>query len=144
MVSRTTCRYEMKSKLHKLRQVGLDELRVRSSQALAAFAERQNGSSQSKLISDDALLRLLDGQSKSTSDLLIHFRERTTPKFFASFADPQATLNELRRRWPEAEKGIVERADRIVAGNFALLGFCNLSFGNPIDWHLEPIAGKRA
>ena len=144
MVSRTTCRYEMKSKLHKLRQVGLDELRVRSSQALAAFAERQNWSSQSKLISDDALLRLLDGQSKSTSDLLIHFRERTTPKFFASFADPQATLNELRRRWPEAEKGIVERADRIVAGNFDLLGFCNLSFGNPIDWHLEPIAGKRA
>ncbi|MEN3330340.1 MAG: hypothetical protein V7638_5147, partial [Acidobacteriota bacterium] len=49
----------MKSKLHKLRQVGFDELRVRGSQAFAAFAERQNWSNSSKLISDDALLRLL-------------------------------------------------------------------------------------
>jgi len=134
----------MKSKLHKLRQVGLDELRVRSSQALAAFAERQNWSSQSKLISDDALLRLLDGELKSTSDLLTHFRERKSPKFFASFTDPQATIDELRRRWPGAENQIVKRADRIIAGYFDLLGFRNLSFGNPIDWHLEPVARKRA
>jgi len=144
MVLRTARRSEMKSKLHKLRQVGFDELRVRGSQAFAAFAERQNWSSHSKLISDDALLRLVDSGLKSTSDLLTHFRERTSPKFFASFADPQATINELRRRWPDAETEIVERADRIVAGNFDLLGFRNLSFGNPIDWHLEPIAGKRA
>jgi len=134
----------MKSKLHRLRQVGFDELRVRGSQALAAFAERQNWSNSSKLISNDALLRLFDGELKSTSDLLIHFRERTTPKFFASFTDPQATINELRRRWPGAENEIVKRAERIVAGYFDLLGFHGLSFGNPIDWHLEPVAGKRA
>ncbi|HEX5603233.1 MAG TPA: alginate lyase family protein [Pyrinomonadaceae bacterium] len=134
----------MKSKLHKLRQVGFDELRVRGSQALAAFAERQNWSTRSKLISDDALLRLFDRELRSSSDLYTHFRDRTTPKFFASFNDPQATINELRRRWPEAEKEIVERADRIVAGHFDLLGFRNLSFGKPIDWHLEPTAGKRA
>ncbi|HET6973732.1 MAG TPA: alginate lyase family protein [Pyrinomonadaceae bacterium] len=134
----------MKSKLHKLRQVGFDELRVRGSQAFAAFAERQNWSNSSKLISDDALLRLLNGESKSPSDLLNHFRERTSPKFFASFADPQATVNELRRRWPGAENQIVKRADYIVAGYFDLLGFRNLNFGNPIDWHLEPVAGKRA
>ena len=144
MVSRTARRSEMKSKLHKLRQVGFDELRVRGSQAFAAFAERQNWSSRSKLISDDALLRLFDGGLRSTSDLLIHFRDRTSPKFFASFTDPRATINELRRRWPDAETEIVERADRIVAGYFDLLGFRNLSFGNPIDWSLEPIAGKRA
>jgi len=131
----------MKSKLHKLRQVGLDELRVRGSQAFAAFAERQNWSSSSKLISDDALLRLLDGE---ISDLQTHFRERTSPKFFASFTDPQKTIAELRRRWPGAENQIVKRAERIVAGYFDLLGFRGLSFGNPIDWHLEPVAGKRA
>jgi len=134
----------MKSKLHKLRQVGFDELRVRGSQAFAAFAERQNWSNSSKLISEDALLRLLNGELKSTSDLFLHFRERTSPKFFASFADPQATINELRRRWPGAENQIVKRAERIVAGYFDLFGFRNLSFGNPIDWHLEPVAGKRA
>ena len=134
----------MKGKLHKLRQVGFDELRVRSSQALAAFAERQNWSSRSKLISDDALLRLFDGSLRSTADLHTHFRERRSPKFFASFTDPQATIDELRRRWPGDEDQIVKRADRILAGYFDLLGYRNLSFGNPVDWHLEPVAGKRA
>ena len=134
----------MKSKLHKLRQVGFDELRVRSSQALAAFAERQNWSSHSKLISDDALLRRLAVEFRSATELHTHFRERTSPKFFASFDDPQATINELRRRWPGAEDEIVKRADRILAGYFDLLAFRNLSFGNPVDWHLEPVAGKRA
>jgi uncharacterized heparinase superfamily protein len=134
----------MKSKLNKLRQVGFDELRVRSSQALAAFAERQNWSSHSKLISDDALLRLFDGSLRSTADLHTHFRERTSPKFFASFADPEATIDELRRRWPGDEDQIVKCADRILAGYFDLLGYRNLSFGNPVDWHLEPVAGKRA
>ena len=135
MVSRTARRSEMKSKLHKLRQVGFDELRVRGSQAFAAFAERQNWSSSSKLISDDALLRLLDGE---ISDLLTHFRERTSPKFFASFADPQATINELRRRWPGAENQIVKRAERILAGYFDLLGFRDLSFGTRLTGISSP------
>jgi len=29
-------------------------------------------------------------------------------------------------------------------GKFDLLGFKDLSFGSPIDWHLEPLSGKRA
>ena len=41
-----------------------------------------------------------------------------------------------------AENRIVKRAERLVAGYFDLLGFHNLSFGNPIDWHLEPVAGN--
>lgn len=117
-------------KLRKLTQTSFDELRMRGSQALAAFAERANLSRQS--ISDDALPSLDD------------FRARTAPRFFSSFEDPQTTIAELRRRWPSAEKEIVERADRIVAGYFDLLGFRNLSFATPIDWHLEPVANKRA
>ena len=113
-------------KFTKLSRMSLDELRVRGSQALAAFVERNNWSRQVKLPSFD--------RDK--------FGERTT--FFAAFDDPEATINELRRRWPNAEKEIVERADRIVEGRFDLLAFRNLSFGSPIDWHLEPVAGKRA
>ncbi len=36
------------------------------------------------------------------------------------------------------------RLIEFAAGIFDLLGFRNLSFGQPIDWHLEPVAGKRA
>lgn len=137
----------MKRKFQKLGQVSLDELRVRGSQAWSAFAERQNWSSQSKLISDEALLRLLDPQAfgkGSALNLRDHFCERSAPAFFAAFADPKTTVTELRKRWPNSEKEIVARADCLTDGYFDLLAFRNLSFGTPIDWHLEPIAGKRA
>lgn len=123
----------MKRKIQKLRQITLDELRVRGSQSLAAFAERKNWSSQSQLPADDAIRELFDRDK---------FGERAG--FFASFDHPDATIDELRRRWPNAAAEIVERADRIVAGRFDLLAFRDLSFGEPLDWHLEPVAGKRA
>jgi hypothetical protein len=132
----------LKSKLHKLRKVSFDELRVRGSQAIAAFAERNNWSRRSKLPDDDTLLRLFN--QASVQALRDHFRNRTAPVFFAAFDDPQATIGELRGRWPNAETDIVERANRITEGRFDLLGFRNLSFGMPIDWHLEPIVNKRA
>lgn len=119
----------MKSKIQKLKRVSLHELRVRGSQALAALAERTR---RSKLPSDHAIMPL------------DHFRERTGPMFFAAFDDPRATIDELRRHWPNTEKEIIEHADCIVEGRFDLLAFRNLSFGTPIDWHLEPVSGKRA
>jgi len=81
---------------------------------------------------------------RSAFDLRDHFSRRTRPAFFAAFDDPRATVVELRRRWPRSEKEIIEKAERIEEGCFDLLAFRNLSFGMPIDWHLEPIAGKRA
>ena len=33
--------------------------------------------------------------------------------------------------------------DHICAGRFDLLGYTNLSFGDPIDWQFEPLTGKR-
>jgi hypothetical protein len=140
----------MKSKFQKLSQSSFDELRVRGSQAFAAFVERRAWTRRAKVISDDALLGLLDvGQIggkrwRSALDFRDHFRTRTSPAFFAALEDPRATIGELRQRWPESEKEIVERAGRISEGYFDLLAFRNLSFGMPIDWHLEPVAGKRA
>ncbi|HJQ98955.1 MAG TPA: alginate lyase family protein [Candidatus Polarisedimenticolaceae bacterium] len=46
------------------------------------------------------------------------------------------------------DPGIVERtaaaADAVCASRFDLLGYKALSFGDPIDWHLDPISGRRA
>jgi hypothetical protein len=140
----------MKRRLDKLRKTSFDELRVRGSQAFAAFAERRSWSSQTRVMDDQAFLRLLDpekfnGQDlASPSDLRHHLRARTSPAFFAGFSDPEATITELRRRWPGAEERIVEQAERITEGRFDLLGFHRLSFGEPPDWHLEPTTGKRA
>jgi hypothetical protein len=45
---------------------------------------------------------------------------------------------------PTLRERTVERAEAICAGRFDLLGYRGLSFGDPIDWHLDPISGRRA
>ena len=45
---------------------------------------------------------------------------------------------------PAAAAQAVERADRLLGKRFDLLGYRDLSFGDPIDWHLDPVAGRRA
>lgn len=139
----------MKGKLRRLSQISFDELRVRSAQAVSAFAERQKWSRYANQISDEAFAGLLERRSFSgelppSSAWKDYFRSRTGTAFFRSFSNAERTIAALRQRWPNVELGILQEADRIVAGNFSLLGFRNLNFGKPIDWHLEPVAGKRA
>jgi glycosyltransferase involved in cell wall biosynthesis len=135
-------------RIGKLRKMSVAEVRERTSQAVAAFRERRGWSSLTSLPSDGALSRLLDVQVSSAaifssgSNLLEHFRSRKDPVFFAGFDEPDVVVAMLRKRWPAAEAQIIAEANRIVAGRFDLLGFKELSFGNPINWQLEPVAGK--
>ena len=133
------------SKLDRLRSISFDELRVRAMQAASAFAERHSWSKLAKLPGDESFFRLLDRTTtvESATELLKHFRTRTHPHFLAAFADPAGTVAELRARWPGAESEIVAQANRVVEGKFDLLGLKDLHFGDPIDWHLEPVARKR-
>lgn len=112
-------------KLQKLRNASLQELRVRASQRMAAFGERRGWSS---------LVKLPD--TVPNTDL-------KASRFFHGFENLEKSVAELRSRWPETAQRIVEQADRICEGRFDLLGFTNVSFGDPIDWHFEPFSGKR-
>ena len=136
-------------KVKRLRQLRYDELRVRGAQVLNAFAERHGWSSLAKLPTDQGFFHLLavdqtTAELKSADGLLEHFRTRTAPNFFSGVSDRESTVLNLRAGWPQAERQIVEKADRIIAGKFDLLGLRDLSFSDPIDWQLEPISGKRA
>src|SRR5829696_921110 len=122
--------------LQKIRKASLHELRVRAAQKVAAFSERRGWSDLVKLPSDHVF-------AGAAHDLLEHFRSRAEPSFFASFKNPEQTVTEFKLRWPETAQRLVEKADRICEGKFDLLGFKNLDFGNPIDWHFEPLSGKR-
>ncbi len=136
-------------RLSKLKGRSIAELRVRGAQAVFAYAERRGLSPQSRLPTDDALLKLLDTAqlataSSSTEILLEHFRARTSTKFFAAFDGPHATVEALQQRSAFERRTLIERAGRILEGRFNLLGFEELYFGGPIDWHLEPVSGKRS
>src|ERR1041385_3873796 len=121
-------------KLQKLKNASLHELRVRAAQQVSAFSERRGWSTLARLPGDDVL---------TVSNLLEHFRTRSTPPFFGSFESPEKTAGVFASRWPESAQKLIDKADRIVAGKFDLLGFKDLGFGDPIDWQFEPVSGKR-
>ena len=64
--------------------------------------------------------------------------------FFSSLDDREATLRALDTAAPDFESSLRSRADRLLVGQYDLLGHRDLAFGNPIDWWLEPLAGLRA
>ena len=121
----------------------MDEISVRVAQRVAILSERSGWSRHVNLPSDEQLLGLLTARWTSTAALLEHLRTKSEPRFFASFDKKEQTLFELRRRWPEAEEEIVHAANRIGEGTFSLLGLRELKLGENIDWHLEPLSGKR-
>jgi Heparinase II/III-like protein/Heparinase II/III N-terminus len=136
-------------KLGKLKGRGTRELRVRGAQALAAAAERVGVSTLSRVPSDEAFLRTLDAsrtgvEVKSAEGWLEHFRGRSAPRFFAGFDDERATREALRTRFVDEGDAVVNRAERVLAGRFDLLGLKDLDFGSPVDWHLEPLSRVRA
>jgi len=130
--------------LQKLKNASLHELRVRAAQKVSAFSERRGWSTLVKLPNDNAFASLLTlEKAPADNDLLESFRLRSDPTFFASFKTPEKTATALKSRWPDTARRLLEKADRICEGKFDLLGFTHLNFGNPIDWHFEPISGKR-
>ncbi|HKG81479.1 MAG TPA: heparinase II/III family protein, partial [Pyrinomonadaceae bacterium] len=121
----------------------MDEISVRVAQRVAILSERSGWSRHVNLPSDEQLLALLAARWTSTTDLVEHLHTRSEPRFFASLAAKEQTLSELRRRWPDAEREILEAASRLSEGTFSLLGLRELKLGKNIDWHLEPTSGKR-
>ncbi len=123
----------------------MDEFRERGRQGAHILAERFSISTQIKLPTDAQLFQKFDlpGKIISYENLLDYFHSRKSVKFYASFENPEATISELQRRFPDEENEIIKRAERICEGFFDLLGYKNLRFGGKIpDWHYDPISQK--
>ena len=64
--------------------------------------------------------------------------------------DPEsagALREEIGARWPSASSEASVRADRILAGQYDVLGYQGLAFapaGQAVDWHLDPVHNRRA
>jgi hypothetical protein len=69
------------------------------------------------------------------------FRAQAPRRFFAGAAESQAMS-------PESLGGhrdeILAAAEAVAAGRFDLLGYRGLSFGDPVEWQLDPVSGIRA
>jgi hypothetical protein len=134
--------------LRKLKGRSLKEIRVRSEQALSARTEQIGLSG--KLPTVEEFADLIDkshfnNENPSPEQLLAAFNQNGKDTFFQSFANKEKTLETFRRRFGGvASASVLDRAERILEGRFDLLGYQNLDFGEPVEWHYEPVAGKRA
>lgn len=64
--------------------------------------------------------------------------------FFFSPDSIESTLAVLRQRLPRQVEHIVKQAEKICQHRFDLLGYEDLDYGSTIDWHIDPVHGKRA
>ncbi len=135
----------MISKLRKLKGRSLNELAERTRQRVASYAELAGVSGDLRLPDDAAFLRSLSAPVADETELLNYFRSPDrTAAFYSSFTEIDATVAELRIRFPEEEARIIEAAETICSGKLKVLGFGELNVGDPPDWHREPISGKRS
>ncbi|HKT34002.1 MAG TPA: alginate lyase family protein [Nitrospira sp.] len=140
----------MTGRLRKIAGMSPAEWHERSRQLLLKSGERFFGINQGEM-TDAAFRRRLvspfDRASIETvaEDVLEVMRglDLSRRPFMPLFGARELTVSLFRRRFPAECERLLRRADRAIAGRFDLLGLSDLWFGQPIDWHLEPLAEKR-
>ena len=65
------------------------------------------------------------------------------PRFFEGACDPR-TATTIAARLPAAHKDMLASADTLLDKRFDLLGYRQLWFGDPIDWHFDPVSRRQA
>ncbi|MGB8917562.1 MAG: alginate lyase family protein [Candidatus Sulfotelmatobacter sp.] len=74
----------------------------------------------------------------------IHSAPIKAGNFFFSADSVDALLALLRQQVPGQVEEIINRAEKICLHRFDLLGYKDLDYGSPIDWHLDAVHGKIA
>ena len=69
---------------------------------------------------------------------------RQPGRFFFAPGNVSSLCALLKQRFPAQASQIVRRAEQICCHRFDLLGYENLYYGEPIDWHLDRVHIKRA
>jgi hypothetical protein len=133
----------------KLKGRSIAELRERALQALAAEMERRGVSSAVGEPTDSVLRgEITDDLAERPGDLgeqlRDHLATREQPVFFAGVRDGSSAAELNDPRWSSERARLLATADAVVDGRFDLLGHDGLSFGSPIDWHLDPVSSKHA
>ena len=128
----------------------MDELRVRSVQALHARLEALGFSSEVREPDAATLRRLLHAGhltlprgEDAPHVLRAHVQQRGARHFLAGVADRSAGSAVLRARWPHAAAELVARAYRITSGYLELFGR-EIFVGARPDWLRDPLSGVRA
>lgn len=71
-------------------------------------------------------------------------QEGKAGNFFFARNSVDSILALIKQRLPGQAELIVQQAEKICRHHFDLLGYADLDYGRPIDWHLDAVHGKPA
>ena len=117
-------------KLERMLRMSVDEIVVRGRQEASKWLDRLAGAK--------APAAALNG----VTALAAGVRDGFAPRFFEGAAHAGDAVR-LIGPTPDRER-IIAAADEVCRGRFDLLGYRGLAFGDPVDWHLDPVSGRRA
>jgi hypothetical protein len=134
--------------LKKLQGRSAREIKVRTQQEIAKLAGRLFITRAGEM-SDGALYREFrneasNGTSESAIEMLLKRLRTGSHLLLSPLAERRRIVELMNRRFNSVRNAIIASSDKAIAGKFDLLGFTDLDFGNPIDWHLDPTSGARA
>jgi hypothetical protein len=115
--------------------MGITEIAYRSRQEASKWLERVGVNRDVSLHARDANL---DTTFWTARDRFHEFGPR---RFFAGAAGAE-TPDLASEKMAHASAQTIAAADEICRGRFDLLGYRGLFFGDPIDWHLDPVSGR--
>ena len=118
-------------RVERVLQMSVNEIAVRGRQQASKWLDRMTAAK--------APMAALNGATLRTAGV----RERFAQRFFEGAVRADATAR-LIGRIPESRDRIMAAAEEICRGRFDLLGYRGLEFGDPVDWHLDPVSGRRA
>lgn len=129
------------SKLRRVAGMGLVEIRNRGRQESFKWIDRIR-LDDSRVPDPLAALRRHAPELAGPRAVLELLNERVPARFFACCAT--GGIDVVKQQFPETVREILIAADRLQGGEFDLLGYRGLRFGNPIDWHLDPVHARRS
>jgi len=128
--------------------MSLDEIVGRTQQEVFKLADRIL-ISQRKEMSDGRLFREFKpafryGGGGGTTNFLQRRWQDGIGIFLFQLSDRHRLLEITSDRFADERLAIISAAQKVIAGKFDLLGYTDLEFGNPVDWHLDPTTWERA
>lgn len=79
--------------------------------------------------------------------LQAHLQEKMGGRFFAGLEaghSPAQSRHRFEADPAASEHTLIARADAVCGARFEILAYGALSFGQPINWHLDPVSGKES
>jgi hypothetical protein len=123
--------------------MGLTEIAFRSRQKASQWVDRVAPVLSVGRGLGEGLADLPSGDLTGAAAALELFRDAAPRRFFAGVESGDGA-EILRTDLPAACREVVANANDVCARRFDLLGYKDLSFGEAIDWHLDPVAGRRS